>query len=37
MPIASTEGLKKEMLGKLNQFFPEKMITDVFITDFLVQ
>jgi len=37
MPIESVKGLKKEMLDKLNQFFPDKMITDVFITDFLVQ
>jgi flagellar FliL protein len=37
MPIENADGLKTEIQDKLNQFFPEKIITDVFITDFLVQ
>ena len=37
MPIENTDSLKKEIQDKLNAFFPEKIITDVYVTDFLIQ
>lgn len=37
MPVENTDELKVEIHTKLNQYFQEPIITDVFITEFLIQ
>lgn len=37
IPVEKAEGLKGEIQNQANQYFDEKIITDVFITEFLVQ
>lgn len=37
MPVENTEGLKNEIKSRLNQQFEEKVITDIYITEFLIQ
>lgn len=37
IPVENTEPLKEEMKEKLNQHFNEQIITDVYITEFLIQ
>ena len=37
LPVENTEKLKVEILTQLNQHFEEDVITDIYITEFLVQ
>lgn len=37
IPVKKAEDLKGEIQDQTNQYFDEKIITDVFITEFLVQ
>lgn len=37
MPVEKTDALKKEMKRQLNQCFDKEIITDVYITEFLIQ
>lgn len=37
MPVENTQDLKKEIKEKLNTQFEEEIITDVYITEFLIQ
>lgn len=37
MPVENTEGLKVEIKGQLNKQFEEEVITDIYITEFLIQ
>ncbi|HHY81545.1 MAG TPA: hypothetical protein GX505_02570 [Clostridiales bacterium] len=37
MSPRAEEDLKDEIQNKLNQFFPEKIVTDIFLMDFLIQ
>lgn len=37
MPIENTKSLKSEIQKQLNQLFSEEIVTDIYLTDFLVQ
>ena len=36
-PIENTKALKNEIQNEVNQFFTENIVTDIFLTDFLIQ
>jgi flagellar FliL protein len=37
LPIENSKSLKNEIQDKVNRLFSEKIVTDIYITDFLVQ
>ena len=37
LPVENTEGLKEEIIHQLNHHFEEEVITDIYITEFLIQ
>jgi len=37
LPVENTENLKEEIMNQLNDHFQEEVITDIYITEFLVQ